>query len=401
MEKLIAARGNGYASIERLAAVAGVSRFTIERLAEADAFRSLGLDRRAALWAARRLDTIGIRTAPAAAARRQSEAQTVRCRCSPPHMSDDLFPGAGGRACRHAALRACGGGLRGDRPVAEGPSRALLPRPPHARSASCATWSTAARSCAQDQRDHRRRPRADAADGRAPPRASVFMTLEDETDIANIIVWPKVFARTAASVMTSRFLAVRGRLQRAGLVVHVVAESFVDLSAELPLAARGRRSVLTEILRRPAAAGHAVPTQEPGFSLAQACPGRSAARSETECCAADPGSSETPSLRRSRISGAAFHAARVRETLRNCHSGLPRRGKSGIRNQRSSRTCIGRGYGFRARDFVAPRNDAGVTPSRRSSPARARAARKRNAGPPGGRRRARALRRAGGAPRLP
>ncbi len=41
--KLIAARGNGFASIERLAAVAGVSRFTIERLAEADAFRSLGL----------------------------------------------------------------------------------------------------------------------------------------------------------------------------------------------------------------------------------------------------------------------------------------------------------------------------------------------------------------------
>ena len=61
MKKLIAARGNGYASIDRLAAVAGVSRFTIERLAEADAFRSLGLDRRAALWAARRLDAIGMK----------------------------------------------------------------------------------------------------------------------------------------------------------------------------------------------------------------------------------------------------------------------------------------------------------------------------------------------------
>ena len=62
----------------------------------------------------------------------------------------------------------------------------------------------------------------------------VFVTLEDETDIANIIVWPKVFARNRRVVMTSRFLAVRGRLQRAGLVVHVLAESFVDLSAELP-----------------------------------------------------------------------------------------------------------------------------------------------------------------------
>src|SRR5262249_58818415 len=35
------------------------------------------------------------------------------------------------------------------------------------------------------------------------------------------------------TVMTARFLAVQGRLQRAGLVVHVVAERFIDLSAEL------------------------------------------------------------------------------------------------------------------------------------------------------------------------
>ena len=62
----------------------------------------------------------------------------------------------------------------------------------------------------------------------------VFMTLEDETDIANIIVWPKVFVENRRTVMTARFLAVRGRLQRAGLVIHVVADSFVDLSTALP-----------------------------------------------------------------------------------------------------------------------------------------------------------------------
>jgi error-prone DNA polymerase len=61
----------------------------------------------------------------------------------------------------------------------------------------------------------------------------IFMTLEDETDIANIIVWPKVFAKNRRIVMTSRFVAVRGRLQRAGIVVHVVAQSFVDLTSEL------------------------------------------------------------------------------------------------------------------------------------------------------------------------
>ena len=55
-------------------------------------------------------------------------------------------------------------------------------------------------------------------------KGTVFMTLEDETDIANIIVWKHVFARHRRTVMTARFVAVRGRLQRAGLVVHVLAE---------------------------------------------------------------------------------------------------------------------------------------------------------------------------------
>ena len=85
---------------------------------------------------------------------------------------------------------------------------------------------------AAESEDHRCRPRPDAPDA-GPAKGVVFMTLEDETDIANIIVWPKVFAKNRRTVMTSRFLAVRGRLQRAGLVVHVLAESFIDLSAEL------------------------------------------------------------------------------------------------------------------------------------------------------------------------
>src|SRR5215468_43540 len=90
IEKLIAARGNGYASIERLAAVAGVSRFTIERLAEADAFRSLGLDRRAALWAARRLDTIGLRKTNGQRTSSKHAGRPLPLLL--PHMSDDLFP---------------------------------------------------------------------------------------------------------------------------------------------------------------------------------------------------------------------------------------------------------------------------------------------------------------------
>jgi error-prone DNA polymerase len=61
----------------------------------------------------------------------------------------------------------------------------------------------------------------------------IFATLEDETGIANIIIWKHVFERFRRLVLTSRLLACRGRVQREGLVIHVVAERLVDLSAEL------------------------------------------------------------------------------------------------------------------------------------------------------------------------
>jgi len=61
----------------------------------------------------------------------------------------------------------------------------------------------------------------------------VFVTLEDETGIANLVVWSTVFEAYRRVVMTARLLAVRGRVQKEGLVIHVVAEELIDLSAEL------------------------------------------------------------------------------------------------------------------------------------------------------------------------
>jgi error-prone DNA polymerase len=60
-----------------------------------------------------------------------------------------------------------------------------------------------------------------------------FLTLEDETGPANIVVWKDVFERHRKLVMTASFLIVRGRLQREGEVIHLVAEQFVDMSATL------------------------------------------------------------------------------------------------------------------------------------------------------------------------
>ena len=61
----------------------------------------------------------------------------------------------------------------------------------------------------------------------------MFITLEDETGIANLVVWPQVFEKFRGVVMSASMIAVRGRIQREGEVVHLVARCLVDLSAEL------------------------------------------------------------------------------------------------------------------------------------------------------------------------
>ena len=61
----------------------------------------------------------------------------------------------------------------------------------------------------------------------------VFATLEDETGIANTVVWPDVFRQHRRTVMSASFLVVSGKLQRASDVIHVVAERFVDLTDRL------------------------------------------------------------------------------------------------------------------------------------------------------------------------
>jgi error-prone DNA polymerase len=63
----------------------------------------------------------------------------------------------------------------------------------------------------------------------------IFMTIEDESGIANIIVWPKVFERFRRVVMGARYVAATGRMQEEKGVIHVVAERLEDLT---PLLAR-------------------------------------------------------------------------------------------------------------------------------------------------------------------
>ncbi len=77
----------------------------------------------------------------------------------------------------------------------------------------------------------------------------IFITLEDETGVANIIVWRTLYERFRRAVIAGRLLRVTGRLQRESGVAHVIAEKIEDLS-----------HLLDELLRNPdqseAATGH-------------------------------------------------------------------------------------------------------------------------------------------------
>ena len=66
----------------------------------------------------------------------------------------------------------------------------------------------------------------------------IFLTLEDETGVVNIIVWRKMYEKFRRAVIAGRMLRVTGRLQRAHSVTHVLAEQIEDISHMLDLLVR-------------------------------------------------------------------------------------------------------------------------------------------------------------------
>lgn len=75
----------------------------------------------------------------------------------------------------------------------------------------------------------------------------MFVTLEDETDVANLVVWPDLFEANRRVVLGASMMGVRGRVQREGDVIHVVAQRLDDLSPLL--ASVGRRGDLASVYR--------------------------------------------------------------------------------------------------------------------------------------------------------
>ena len=205
-----------FASVDDLWRRAGVPVAALERLADADAFQpALGLARREAVWAIRALRDEPLPLFAAAAARAAAPIAEV----TEPAVA--LRPMTAGREVVED-YSSVGLTLR-RHPVA------FLRSDLAAQGVVCCADAMGAR----DGRWLRTagiilvRQRPGSASG------VIFVTIEDETAVANLVIWPKVFEKQRRIVLGSGMLAVKGRVQREGEVVHIIAHELTDLSALL------------------------------------------------------------------------------------------------------------------------------------------------------------------------
>ena len=200
-----------YRDVEELMRRAALPARAMRLLADADAFRSLGLDRREALWAVRRL--------PDDAALPLFQAAQARELGQEPALALPAMPLAEHIVADYQTVRLS---LKGH------PMQLLRPRFRREGVLSCA--ETEARPDAAFARTAgvvlvRQRP----GNGKA-----IFVTLEDETGITNVVIWARLFERFRREVMGARLMLVEGRVQKSVEgVVHLMAQRIADRSADL------------------------------------------------------------------------------------------------------------------------------------------------------------------------
>lgn len=199
---ITAARGNGYSDVESVWRKAGLRPDALDRLAEGDAFAALGINRRDALWAARALR--GPKPLPLFGAEGEGEIE--------PNVALPLMT-LGQEVIEdyvtlRLSLRAHPMELLRPRLVRSTPNDRL----PHLNGRVSITGLVITRQ------------RPGTASG------VIFLTLEDETGVANVIVWTRVYETFRRAVITGRLLTVIGRIERDGDVTHVIAEHIEDAS---------------------------------------------------------------------------------------------------------------------------------------------------------------------------
>jgi len=225
-QALAAARGDGYASVDELWRRADLEPDVLERLAKADAFGSLGLVRRQALWAVKGLarEVGGTASLPLFDGGGLHGGAAAESQVEPPAALPTEQPGEA-LAGDYATIRMS---------LDHHPLALLRDEMAGCGAAPAATLAErASGGCVAVAGIVLVRQRPGSANG------IIFMTLEDETGIANAIVRPDVFARFRKVVLTARLVLIRGVLQREGIVTHVIAREIVDMSDRLDMLARG------------------------------------------------------------------------------------------------------------------------------------------------------------------
>jgi len=220
---LMSARAAGnarpFSDMEDLARRSGLMPSAIERLVMADAFGSLGLSRRQALWEVRRLNPDQLPLF-ACAGEGIVEPEVVLPVMAPgEEVSHDYA--ALRLSLRHHPLALLRGKLDREGVI----QSARLAETPNGRTVTVAGLVIT-------------RQRPGTASG------VIFATLEDETGSTNVIVWPRLFERYRGETLGSKLLCVTGELQREGIVIHVIAREMRDLTGRLVALAEDAGAVL-------------------------------------------------------------------------------------------------------------------------------------------------------------
>ncbi|MCP4182030.1 MAG: error-prone DNA polymerase [Hyphomicrobiales bacterium] len=194
----------------------GLARSMIERFADADAFRSIGLDRRGALWAVRALDSLSQNSIAKTGKMPLFDQLNGNDPVNEVHTDLPMMPEGEHviQDYRYLSLSLKAHPLSFLR---EDLKRSGLVTNRQLETIANGRWITIAGLIVVRQRP-------------GSAKGVVFMTLEDETGIANIVVWSKVFEKYRSVVMASRFVKVRGKLQKADGVTHLVADFIEDAS---------------------------------------------------------------------------------------------------------------------------------------------------------------------------
>ncbi|MBB3695382.1 error-prone DNA polymerase [Sphingomonas sp. BK580] len=204
--RILTARAHArFTSVEDLWRCSGVPLATLEKLARADAFHALGLDRRQALWAIRGLGETPLPLL--AGIERREEPVTLARLTQGREVVEDY------RATQ-MSLRAH-------------PLQFLRPRLDDARVTRCGDLAGKDGKMVEVAGIILVRQRPGSAKG------VLFITIEDETGVANGILWPDRFEAQRRTVMSSAMVSLKGRVQQEGAVIHVIVERVTDLTAML------------------------------------------------------------------------------------------------------------------------------------------------------------------------